>query len=72
MRRIADDIEEQIDCTVCGNCRKVATAIVTERDMEPLARHLRIPPVRFLAEYTMDSEEEGRVLRWTDAAAASS
>ena len=68
LRRIAEDIEEQIDCTVCGNCCKVATAVISERDVERLARHLRIPPARFLAEYTMESEEEGRVLRRTDAA----
>src|SRR5207248_7417596 len=68
LRRIAEDVEEQIDCTVCANCCKVATAIVTERDVERLARYLRIPTARFLAEYTMESEEEGRVLRRTDEA----
>ena len=68
LRRIAEGIEEQIDCTQCANCCKVATAIVTERDVARLARHLRIPPAKVLAEYTMESEEEGRVLRRTDAA----
>ena len=66
LRRIAEGIEEQVDCTVCGNCCKVATAVVTERDAERLARHLRIPVAKFLAEYTMDNEEEGRVLRRDD------
>src|ERR1035437_3654365 len=60
LRRIAEGIEEQIDCTQCGNCCKVATATVTERDAERLARHLRIAPAKFLAEYTVESEEEGR------------
>lgn len=68
LRRIAEDIEEQIDCTRCGNCCKVATAIVTERDVERLARHLRIVPAKVVADYTMVNEEEGRVLRRTDAA----
>jgi hypothetical protein len=65
LRRIAQGIEEQIDCTQCGNCCKVATAIVTERDAERLARYLRITPAQFLAEYTMVDEEEGRILRRT-------
>ena len=65
LRRIAEEIEEQIDCTACANCCRVATAIVTERDAERLARHLRIPPARFKAEYTVESEEEGRILRQT-------
>ena len=68
LRRIDEDIEEQIDCTRCGNCCKVATAIMTERDIERLARHLRIAPAKVVADYTMVNEEEGRVLRRTDAA----
>ena len=68
LRRIAEDIEEQIDCTRCGNCCKVATAIVTERDVGRLARHLRIAPAKVVADYTMVNQEEGRVLRRTDAA----
>jgi len=65
LRRIAQGIEEQIDCTQCGNCCKVATAVVTERDAERLARYLRITPAQFLAGYTMEDEEEGRILRRT-------
>src|SRR5579872_6564099 len=63
LRRIAEEIEEQIDCTQCANCCRVATVQVSERDTERLARYLRIPPAKFLAEYTVESEEEGRVLR---------
>lgn len=65
LRRIAEGIEEQIDCTQCANCCKVATAIVTERDAERLARYLRITPAKFLAGYTMEDEEEGRILKRT-------
>ena len=63
LRRIAQEIEEQIDCTQCGNCCRVATAVVTERDAERLARALRISRARFLAEYTTEDPEEGRILR---------
>jgi uncharacterized protein len=63
LRRIAEGVEEQIDCRACGNCCKVATAVVAERDVERLAKHLRITPAQFIAEYTMGSEEEGRILR---------
>lgn len=65
LRRIAEEIEEQIDCTQCANCCKVASVQLSERDVERLARYLRIPPARFLAEYTMESEEEGLILRRT-------
>ena len=63
LRRIAEGIEEQIDCTVCANCCKVATVRVADRDVERLARYLRIKPAKFLEEYTAESEEEGTVLR---------
>ena len=65
LRHIAEDIEEQIDCTACANCCKVASTAVSERDIERLARYLRIPTGRFLAEYTMDADEsdEGRILK---------
>jgi len=68
LRRIAEGIEEQIDCTACANCCKVATAKVSERDVAHLARHLRIAPAGFIAEYTVESEDEGRILRRTEEA----
>ena len=68
LRRIAEGVEQQIDCTQCANCCKVATVVLAERDIERLAKHLRISRERFLAEYTMESEEEGRILKRTDEA----
>ena len=67
LRRIAEGIEEQIDCTQCANCCKVATAKVSERDVERLARYLRIKPALFLAEYTTEDAEEGTILRRTES-----
>jgi len=63
LRRIAERIEEQIDCTQCANCCRVATARVTERDVERLAKSLRIKPARVMADFVVESEEEGYVLR---------
>ena len=63
LRRIAEGIEDQIDCTQCANCCRVATAKVTERDVERLAKHLRIKPSRVMADFVVESEEEGHILR---------
>jgi len=57
LRRIAENIEEQIDCRECANCCKVESIQISDRDAERLARHLRIPPAQFLAEYTATGEE---------------
>src|SRR5438045_9253221 len=66
LRRIAEGIEEQIDCTVCANCCKVATTRLSERDIERLAHHFRMPEAKFVAEYTAEDAEEGRILRRSD------
>jgi hypothetical protein len=62
LRRIAEGIEDQIDCLDCGNCCRVATAKVTGRDVERLARYLGVKPARAMAEYVVKSEEEGLIL----------
>ena len=67
LRRIAEGIQDQIDCTQCANCCRVATAKVSERDVERLARHFSMTRAGFLAKYTVPSEEEGTILRRIDA-----
>lgn len=67
-RRIGEEIEEQIDCTVCANCCRVATVEVSERDIERLVRALRIKRQKFIDEYTVVNEKEGtRDLRRTES-----
>src|SRR5579862_7692784 len=66
LRRIAEGISEQIDCTQCANCCRVATVKLSERDVERLARYFSMKPAAFLAEYAMESEEEGVILRRTE------
>jgi Fe-S-cluster containining protein len=65
LRRIAEGVESEIDCTACANCCKVATVKLSERDVERLARFLRIPAERFLSDYTDPNAEEGLILRRT-------
>ena len=63
LKKIAQEIEEQIDCTQCANCCRVATVKLTERDVETLAKLLRIKRRQFLRDYTTESEEEGLILK---------
>jgi Fe-S-cluster containining protein len=63
LRRIAEGVEQQIDCRQCANCCRVATAKVTERDVDRLARHFRLKPGRIVADYVVQSEDEGTILR---------
>lgn len=67
LKKMAQDVEEEINCLECGNCCRVATAKVLDRDVERLAKHLRIPVARFVKEYCMESkEEEGWILKRSD------
>jgi len=63
LKRLSQDIEEQIDCTACANCCRVATVKVAERDVEKLAKRLGVNPSQFVAEYTIEDPEEGRILK---------
>ena len=38
LKRIAENIEEQIDCTACASCCRVATVKIMERDAQKLAK----------------------------------
>jgi len=66
-RRIAEEIEESIDCRQCASCCRVATVRLLERDVTKLAKFLRLTPSRFVADYCVRTEEEGLILRRTEA-----
>jgi Fe-S-cluster containining protein len=63
LKAIAQDVEDKIDCTACANCCRVATTQLTERDSERLARFLRVKLAVFLRDYTLETADEGRVLK---------
>lgn len=63
LRRIAEGIEDQIDCTVCANCCRQATVTLKEREIDVLARAIGASRQEFLKNYTQHSEEEGLILR---------
>ena len=65
-RHIAQEVEEAVDCTACANCCREATARVTDRDVEKLARFLGVKPAVFLRDYCEESEEEGLILKRTE------
>ena len=65
--KIAQQVEEEIDCLECANCCRVATAKVTDRDVEKLAKHFSMTPGKFKAQYTEPNEEEGRILKRTES-----
>ena len=63
LRRISTEVEDQIDCTACANCCRVATTPLQERDVEKLGKYLRLPRAQFLERYTEKSADEGLILK---------
>jgi Fe-S-cluster containining protein len=66
-RRIAQEVEDAIDCMECANCCRLATVRLAQRDVEKLSRFLRLRPAEFLRDHTTQSPEEGLILKRTDA-----
>jgi Fe-S-cluster containining protein len=66
LRKIAEEIEEAIDCTQCANCCRVATATVRDREIDILAKYIGVSRAVFLRDYTEQSEEEGLILKRTE------
>ena len=62
-RRAAEEVHAGIDCRQCAECCRVTEVEITERDIEKLARHLRLPRKEFLEKYTATGEEDALILR---------
>jgi Fe-S-cluster containining protein len=67
-RRVAEEIESQIDCRACANCCKIAETDVTQRDIVRLSKYLGITAGEFVERYTTSSAFEQRepILRRRD------
>jgi hypothetical protein len=67
LKTIAQDIEDKTDCIACANCCRVATTQLNRRDIERLARYLGLKVAQFRSQYTVETEEEGVILKRTDS-----
>lgn len=66
-RRIAEEIEEQIDCRACANCCKVAETDITRRDSARISRSMGMSEKEFIEKYTTSSVfDEELILRRTE------
>lgn len=52
-----EEVFEEIDCLECANCCKSISPIITQKDIERLAKHLKMRPADFIEQYVyMDSD----------------
>lgn len=54
-----NEVFEKIDCLTCANCCKTTSPGMHDRDVERLAKHLKLKPMQVIAQYMeMDSDGE--------------
>ena len=62
VHRLHDEVFENIDCLQCANCCKTTSPIFYERDIDRLAKRLRMRPSEFIAKYLHIDEDKDYVL----------
>jgi Fe-S-cluster containining protein len=60
--KLHDEAFENIDCLSCANCCKTTSPIFYERDIDRLAKRLRMRPSDFIAKYLHIDEDKDYVL----------
>ncbi len=58
MQELHDDEFEQTDCLTCANCCKTTGPLFTDKDVERIAKHLKIKEQQFIEMY-LNVDEEG-------------
>ena len=66
LRKVAEEIENAIDCTQCANCCRVATVTIRDREVDSIAKFIGVSRREFYRDYLQESEEEGIVLKRTE------
>jgi len=54
---------EKTDCLTCGNCCKTTSPIFTNKDIERIAKHLRMKVLAFTNQYLEKDEDDFYVLK---------
>ena len=60
---IHDEVFEEIDCLKCANCCKTTSPVFTDRDIDRIAKHLRMRPAEFVEQYLYMDDENDYVLK---------
>ena len=61
MQDLHEETFEEVDCLECANCCKTTSPIVTDRDVERIAKYLRIKAFDFEQKYLRMDEDNDRV-----------
>lgn len=54
---------EKIDCLQCANCCKTTGPLLTDKDIDRIAKHLRLTPKNFIDQYLYIDEDDDYVFQ---------
>lgn len=63
MQELHDKEFEQTDCMTCANCCKTTSPIFTNKDVDRIAKHFRMPVQKFTETYLQMDEDDWFVLK---------
>lgn len=58
-----EEVFEETDCLQCANCCKTTGPLYTEKDIERIARHLKMKPADFEKRFLRTDEDNDKVLQ---------
>ena len=60
---VHEEVFEEVNCLTCANCCKTTGPLFTPKDIERIAKHLRMKPADFEKTYLRTDEDQDKVLR---------
>ncbi len=58
-----EEVFSEIDCLQCANCCKTTGPLFTNRDIDRIAKYLRLKPQKFIEQYLYVDEDDDYVLQ---------
>ncbi len=63
VHELHEEVFEDTDCLTCGNCCKTTSPIFIVKDIERIAKHLKMKPSDFMSQYIRRDEDDHYVLK---------
>ena len=63
MQALHDEAFEKIDCLTCANCCKTTSPIFTEKDIQRIAKYLKLKEHKFIDQYLERDKDDFMVLK---------
>jgi Fe-S-cluster containining protein len=64
VHNLHEEVFEEIDCLECANCCKTTSPAIYERDIDRLAKHLKIKPSKLIEDYLERDTDNDYVFRF--------